>query len=134
MKKYGTVGLMEWVAVIKAGKSKFSFHFSGGTLTGYGVTPAIFETDNELYQQVIEDSDFFKRGKIQLLATEGSEAESAATESTGALETVNMPTVKDARQFLIDGYKVEASKLLRKDDVVRYGRSKGIEFVFGTEK
>ena len=122
---------MEWVAVIKVGKSTFSFHFSGGTLTGYGVTPAFFETDNALYQQVIEHSDYFKRGKIQLLGEEGEEAEIEEGAREATLETVNMPTVKDARQFLIDGYKADASKLLRKDDVVRYGRSKGIVFVFG---
>lgn len=171
-------GMMEWQVVIPAGKAKFAFHFTGGTLTAYGVTPAVYETDNELFQQVIENSGYFKRGKIVALvnyedeaeeaaallesltqakpvfvptaaleaaggsigstaeaiaeAAAGSQAlaESQAKQDDAGLEVVKMATVKDARQFLIDGYGVEASKLLRKEDVVKSGRMKGVEFVF----
>lgn len=165
-------GMMEWQVVIPAGKAKFAFHFTGGTLTAYGVTPAVYETDNELFQQVIENSGYFKRGKIVALVNYEDEAEEAAAlqesltqakpvfvptaalEAAGGsigsaaeaiaeaaavsqakqdgagLEVVKMATVKDARQFLIDGYGVDASKLLRKEDVVKSGRTKGVEFVF----
>lgn len=174
-KRYGVMGMMEWQVVIPAGKAKFAFHFTGGTLTAYGVTPAVYETDNELFQQVIENSGYFKRGKIVALVNYEEEAEEAAallesltqarpvfvpTAAAGGsigsgaeaiaeaaagsqilagsqakqdgagLEVVKMATVKDARQFLIDGYGVEASKLLRKEDVVKSGRTKGVEFVF----
>lgn len=154
---------MEWQAVVPVGKAKFTFHFAGGMLTAYGVTPAVYETDNELFQQVIEHSDYFKTGKIVALASyeedgdgeAGGEAkpsyaslglstplgdgagaasgaalgDGAGASGDGGLERIKMPTVKDARQFLIDGYGADASKLLKRDDVMRYGRAKGILFV-----
>ena len=42
-KTYGVSGYMEWVALIECGKATVKVHFSGGSLTGYGVTPAEFK-------------------------------------------------------------------------------------------
>lgn len=66
-KTYGVSGYMEWVALIECGKATVKVHFSGGSLTGYGVTPAEFTTQNPMTQAIIENSKEFKRGKIFLL-------------------------------------------------------------------
>lgn len=66
-KTYGVSGFMEWKALLKCGKATVSVHFSGGSLTGYGVTPAMFTTENPLKQALIENSREFKSGKIFLL-------------------------------------------------------------------
>lgn len=66
-KTYGVSGLMDWTTQIKAGKGAVSVHFTGGALTAYGVTPAKFSTSNYFFQSVIENSDQFKNGRIQLL-------------------------------------------------------------------
>ena len=58
---------MEWVALIECGKATVKVHFSGGSLTGYGVTPAEFTTQNPMTQAIIENSNEFKSGKIFLL-------------------------------------------------------------------
>lgn len=58
---------MEWVALIECGKATVKVHFSGGSLTGYGVTPAEFTTQNPMTQAIIENSKEFKSGKIFLL-------------------------------------------------------------------
>lgn len=58
---------MEWVALIECGKATVKVHFSGGSLTGYGVTPAEFTTQNPMTQAIIENSKEFKSGKIYLL-------------------------------------------------------------------
>lgn len=58
---------MEWVALIECGKATVKVHFSGGCLTGYGVTPAEFTTQNPMTQAIIENSKEFKSGKIFLL-------------------------------------------------------------------
>lgn len=58
---------MEWVALIECGKATVKVHFSGGSLTGYGVTPAEFTTQNPMTQAIIENSKDFKSGKIFLL-------------------------------------------------------------------
>lgn len=66
-KTYGVSGYMEWVALIECGKATVKVHFSGGSLTGYGVTPAEFTTQNPMTQAIIENSKEFKSGKIILL-------------------------------------------------------------------
>lgn len=66
-KTYGVSGYMEWVALIECGKATVKVHFSGGSLTGYGVTPAEFTTQNPMTQAIIENSKEFKSGKIYLL-------------------------------------------------------------------
>lgn len=65
-KVYGVVGLMEWHANITCGKVTINVPFTGGALTGYGVTPARYTTENPLYQTIIENSEYFKSGKIIL--------------------------------------------------------------------
>ena len=42
-------------------------HFTGGALTSYGVTPAEFTTSNPFIQKVIENSSYFKEGRIKVL-------------------------------------------------------------------
>lgn len=66
-KTYGVSGYMEWIALIECGKATVKVHFSGGSLTGYGVTPAEFTTQNPMTQAIIENSKEFKSGKIFLL-------------------------------------------------------------------
>lgn len=61
---YGTPRLVDWVAQIKAGAATVRVHFTGGALTAYGVTPAEYTTDNPFIQKVIEQSTYFKEGRI----------------------------------------------------------------------
>lgn len=58
---------MDWVAQIKAGAATVKVHFTGGALTVYGVTPAEYTTTNPFIQKVIEQSKYFKEGRITLL-------------------------------------------------------------------
>lgn len=66
-KTYGVSGLMDWTTNIKVGKASVSVHFTGGALTAYGVTPAKYSTANPFFQNVIEGSEYYKSGRIQLL-------------------------------------------------------------------
>lgn len=74
-KTYGAPRLVDWVAQIKAGGATVRVHFTGGALTSYGVTPAEYTTDNAFIQKVIEQSRYYKEGRIILLRkTEIAEA------------------------------------------------------------
>lgn len=66
-KTYGVEGLIDWQTEIKAGRARLALTFTGGGLTSFGVTPAMYTTENILYQSIIENSDQFKRGKIRLV-------------------------------------------------------------------
>lgn len=64
---YGAPRLIDWVAQIKVGAATVRVHFTGGALTSYGVTPAEFSTSDPFLQKVIENSNFFKEGRIIFL-------------------------------------------------------------------
>lgn len=66
---YGVSGMMEFQAVVKVGRSKMKVLFTDGSLTAYGVNPAIYTTDNLMVQHAIENSDHFKRGRIHIVNT-----------------------------------------------------------------
>lgn len=69
IKKYGVSGLIDWSTQIRAGRASFSVYFTGGAITNFGVTPATYTTADPLYQMVIERSDQFKSGRIELIET-----------------------------------------------------------------
>ena len=73
-KTYGVNGMMEWNAIIPVGRTSVRVHFTDGTVTGYGVSPATFTTDNPAVIHLIENSHWFRHRKIMLLKTEGSPA------------------------------------------------------------
>jgi len=68
-KTYGAPRYMDWVAQIKAGAATVRVHFTGGALTVYGVTPAEYTTTSPFIQKVIEQSQYFKEGRITLIKT-----------------------------------------------------------------
>ena len=67
---YGVSGMMEWIALIPVGRNIVRVRFSGGSLSGYGVTPATFTTTNAVVMKMIEDSSYYRRGKIRLISKE----------------------------------------------------------------
>ena len=69
-KTYAIRGLMEFQALIPAGRSTVRIPFTGGALSGYGVTPATYRTTDPAIQHLIEASPDFRRGRIILLRTE----------------------------------------------------------------
>ena len=63
---YKAPNLMDWVAQLKSGAATVRVHFTGGALTAYGVTPARYTTSNPFIQKVIEQSEHFKEGRIEI--------------------------------------------------------------------
>lgn len=62
--RYGVYGLTEWQAIITVGNAKIRVPFTGGGLSGFGSTPATFSTESRAMSVIIENSRFFKEGKI----------------------------------------------------------------------
>lgn len=65
-KTYGVNGMIDWTAVIKTGKARLCVRFSGGTATKFGSTPAEFTTADPIVQQIIENSEQYRRNRIFL--------------------------------------------------------------------
>lgn len=64
-KTYGVYGMMEYTALIPTKAKVMRIHFSGGALTGCGIRPALYSTDNPVIQYFIERSPQFRSRKIQ---------------------------------------------------------------------
>lgn len=65
---YGVYGMMEYLALIKIGKSTLKVLFTDGSMTSMGENPARYTTDNFMFQHAIELSDEFKRGLIKVVS------------------------------------------------------------------
>ena len=61
---FGVYGVMEWVALIPAGRTVVRVHFTGGAMSGYGVTPATHTTTNRAVYSLIRRSHWYKCGRI----------------------------------------------------------------------
>ena len=61
---YEVSGLTEWAALIRIGKARIRVNFTGGTITGFGSTPARYCTCSPGIAAIIEQSEYFKTGKI----------------------------------------------------------------------
>lgn len=66
-KTYGVYGLMEWSALVGNDNVRMRIDFSGGSVSGYGVIPACYATDDPVVQTLIESSAHFRSGRIRLL-------------------------------------------------------------------
>ena len=72
-KTYGVKDLMEWKVFIPVKSkqiSRLEIDFTGGGITGYGVSPARYTTTDRCIQNEIEKSQWFKRRKIFLIKEE----------------------------------------------------------------
>lgn len=67
LKKYGAIGVMEWLLNLPVGKATVHVEFKGGFENKYGIHPATFMTTDPIVQTVIERSYYFASGKIKLL-------------------------------------------------------------------
>ena len=67
--------MMEWVALIPTRHNIVRIRFKGGSLSGYGVTPATYTTRNPVVMRLIEESAWFRSGKIRLISKETTDKE-----------------------------------------------------------
>ncbi len=113
---YGVADLIDWKARIPVGKAAMSVHFTGGALTKYGVTPAEFTTTDHFTQRVIEDSEYFRSGRITVLRSIGtadvrqpSPDVSAAVPAAG----VEVACLEDAIEYLRSRFAVPSHRVRR---------------------
>lgn len=129
LKVYGVNGLMEWHCQISTGGATFHFEFVDGIMTAHGSTPAKFKTDNILFQSIIENSNYFKNGRIKLLKTIVLEADEPKVElPKDEVKKIKVSCLEDAKQILCDEYGADALSLTGKRSIVNAAKERKIEF------
>lgn len=139
-KTYGINGLLEWHGLVESHGVKMKVDFTNGSVTAYGVAPATFTTTDALTQYILENSDQFKKGKIQLLRSNVIEAD-AKEEKPKAEEKaeekveenpveVKVNCVEDAKEYMITNFGVASSKLRSRVQIENSARQNGVKFVW----
>lgn len=128
LKIYGVRHLMEWQCVIIHNGAKFHFAFTDGATTGYGVTPARFRTTNPVLQQVIEQSNYFKSGKIFLEKKIILEKDAEIAPKTAEEAEVKVACLDDAKEYLSEQFGVSGAKMRSKDSILKAAEAHNIKF------
>lgn len=133
---------MEWHARIPVGNGAMHVDFTDGAITGYGVTPAEFTTQNPVVQAIIEKSDYFREGKIFLLRevkditsaplSEQSPAEIGESSPADADSTekiaVSVSCNDEAKSYLAEHYGVLKSDMRTRAQINAQAAQHGVEF------
>lgn len=147
VKKYIiTNGLMEWNALIHSGGTVLHVPFSGGSATEVGIKPASYTTNNKVYQQIIERSDYFTKGCIKIGYEEPEEGDFDSKKDVEAPTVVENPkngvegpkdeggividveNIDEARDYLQEHFDLKATDLINDEDVKETAAKLGIEF------
>jgi len=132
-KTYGVFGLMEWEILASVGKRTMKLLFKGGLTTRMGVTPATYTTANPIVQLAIENTAYYRSGRIKVIRTVEREDSSvaasvAATSEKSAVQTVKVACVDDARDYLVLHHNVPQSKLRTKAAIIEQAALAGVSF------
>lgn len=67
---YGVFGLIEWHALIPFNGGKVAVEFTDGSVTGFGVKPAVYKTSDEGVAAMIDSCEWYRNGRIVCLKRE----------------------------------------------------------------
>ena len=128
LKVYGAPGLQEWTLVLGNGP-RLHLHFEHGSQNAFGASPAEYRTENKFFQTIIEQSNYFKEGRIVLLdevVLEGEEDDNAVSSVAESEEPASeaqeeaqpklamkmvFTSVDDAREFAVEKLGVSATSV-----------------------
>ena len=132
LKIYGINGLLEWHGTLNSNGIRMKVDFTNGSTTAYGVAPATFMTKDEVTQNVVENSNEFKSGRIKLLRTVPLEKEEPAKSKEEAKSTTKeYPEVtgtQKAKEVLQNEYGYDTSQIRSKADAHEAAKKYGISF------
>lgn len=129
LKVYGAPGLLEWNVCLGDSGVRLHLHFDHGSQSPFGASPAEYRTDSKFKQTIIEQSSYFKEGRIVLLdevvleEEENDNSVSSFAESEdqpSELEEepqpklamrMTFPSVDDAREWAVENLGVTASSV-----------------------
>lgn len=133
-KTYGVPGYVELRLLLPLGKGKMVVNFAGGNLGGDGAAPAEFKTQDLVTQTIIEHSDYYKRGFIILISSislgEVNEEASFVAASAKDLEVKEFTDLGAAKDYFVDTFGVDRKDILRRENVIAFGKEHGIEVKF----
>lgn len=140
-KVYGAYNMTEWEILLPVAGRIMKIPFSGGTISGTGIRPAAFTTQNEIIQFALENSLHFKSGRVRLIdemdiedpKTETDETQETPInneDSTGNFTEVEVGSLEEAVDYLVSNFDDANKQQLRSKKAANaFAESKGVRFV-----
>ena len=140
-KVYGAYNMTEWEMLLPVAGRIMKIPFSGGTISGTGVRPAAFTTQNEIIQFALENSLHFKSGRVQLIdetdieepKAESEEAQETSTDNEDVADNfteVEVGSLEEAVDYLVSNFDDANKQQLRSKKAANaFAESKGVRFV-----
>ncbi|PJI25981.1 hypothetical protein [Prevotella intermedia] len=140
-KVYGAYNMTEWEILLPVAGRIMKIPFSGGTISGTGIRPAAFTTQNEIIQFALENSLHFKSGRVQLIdetdiedpKTESEETQETSTDNEDVADNfteVEVGSLEEAVDYLVSNFDDANKQQLRSKKAANaFAETKGIRFV-----
>ena len=130
---YEIYGQIERNCYFRIGKALVRVEFTGGSINSTGVSPAVYMTDNPLFQKAIENSESFrsgeiKRGRVEVI-DEGGDDVGVATAAENVALFPEVTNMQQARNLLMaEPYNCQLSQLQNKTAVKLVAGELGVSF------
>lgn len=133
--------MTEWEILLPVAGRIMKIPFSGGTISGTGIRPAAFTTQNEIIQFALENSLHFKSGRVQLIDETDIEEPKAESEETQETSTdnedvadnfteVEVGSLEEAVDYLVSNFDDANKQQLRSKKAANaFAETKGVRFV-----
>ncbi|PIN27592.1 hypothetical protein [Prevotella intermedia] len=140
-KVYGAYNMTEWEILLPVAGRIMKIPFSGGTISGTGIRPAAFTTQNEIIQFALENSLHFKSGRVQLIdetdiedpKAESEEAQETSTDNEDVADNfteVEVGSLEEAVDYLVSNFDDANKQQLRSKKAANaFAETKNIRFV-----
>lgn len=140
-KVYGAYNMTEWEILLPVAGRIMKIPFSGGTISGTGIRPAAFTTQNEIIQFALENSLHFKSGRVQLIdetdiedpKAESEEAQETSTDNEDVADNfteVEVGSLEEAVDYLVSNFDDANKQQLRSKKAANaFAETKGVRFV-----
>lgn len=124
-KTYAMPGVTENSVIIKMMGSHVRVNFRDGFNDGGRIAPATFTTDNPIVQIAIENSDYYKLGKIVVHRVI---EEAQQTDDAPSAEFPSVKTDQAARVMLMRRYNVPIGRLQDRGSILAAAKEVGVSF------
>lgn len=135
---YCVYGLIEWHLSVPAGMMLIPVEFSGGKISGFGVSPATYTTSDPVVQRALESTSWFRNGKMKILRrVENSSVKASVADSVGKKPSpkrvVDVPDLGSARQQIIRLTGMSPSSLRSRADIEAAALSHNINLIIAKQ-
>lgn len=150
LKTYSVMGQISCSMVFRLRSLRIRVNFDGGSLTSQGIVPAVYKTSDTLIQHIIESSEKYKKGFIELKETIDLEEDlddnvvkdesdldvtpasvnnqNNTTKESEVKEYPETTNFQSARSIMMNEHKIKIAELQTKEQLLEKAKEIGVSF------